>query len=108
MQKSIHPNTKTITYTCACGDQFKAESVGKSENVSVEICNQCHPYYTGENRFVDTEGRIDVFEKKRKASDKLKTKKIEALKAKIEKKKSNKKNEVNTTSSLKDMLKNLA
>ena len=106
MQKSIHPETITVTYTCACGNQFQANAVGKNESIPVEICNKCHPYFTGENRFVDTEGRIEIFEKKRKASEKLKAKKVEEIKAKIQKKQEKK--ETNNAATLKDMLKNLA
>ncbi len=106
MQKGIHPEKTTVTYSCACGNQFQALSTGRNESISVEICNKCHPYFTGESRFVDTAGRIEIFEKKRKATEKLKSKKVEAIKAKIQKKQEKK--EINNTASLKDMLKNLA
>ncbi|MDD4279140.1 50S ribosomal protein L31 [Candidatus Sumerlaeota bacterium] len=59
MKKGIHPKHVMATVTCACGNTFKVGSV-KSE-YKVEICSACHPYFTGQQRFVDTAGRIDKF-----------------------------------------------
>ncbi len=65
MKKDIHPklNTKT-TVTCACGNSF--ETMSTLPNIQVEICSACHPFFTGQQKYVDTEGRIEKFEKKRK------------------------------------------
>ena len=62
MKKDIHPKYEETTYTCLCGNSFKTGST--RSNVRVEICSQCHPFYTGEQRFVDTAGRVDKFKKK--------------------------------------------
>lgn len=62
MKKDIHPKYEETTYTCLCGNSFKTRST--KTNVRVEICSQCHPFYTGEQRFVDTAGRVDKFKKK--------------------------------------------
>lgn len=63
MKEKIHPKTFNATITCACGNETHALST-KGEKVQVEICSQCHPFYTGKQRFVDTAGRIDRFRKK--------------------------------------------
>lgn len=64
MKKDIHPKLNTeVTVTCACGNSFVTSST--IDAISVEICSNCHPYYTGKQKFIDTEGRIDKFNKKR-------------------------------------------
>lgn len=67
MKKDIHPkvNTNTVV-TCACGNTFVTMST--KDTISLEICSNCHPFYTGKQKFIDTEGRIEKFEKKRKAA----------------------------------------
>ena len=62
MKTGIHPEYKTITVTCACGEQFETGSV--KGNVHVEICSKCHPFFTGKQKFIDTGGRVDRFRKK--------------------------------------------
>jgi large subunit ribosomal protein L31 len=65
MKKDLHPKTDTTKITCACG--FTTEMVTtKGKSVQVEICSNCHPFFTGKQRFVDTAGRIDRFRKKYK------------------------------------------
>ncbi len=59
MRKGIHPKRIVATVTCACGNTFKVAST--KPEYKVEICSSCHPYYTGQQKFVDTEGRIDKF-----------------------------------------------
>lgn len=62
MKKNIHPELKEATITCVCGNTFKSHStVG---DMNVEICSSCHPFYTGTQKFVDTAGRIDRFNKR--------------------------------------------
>ena len=70
MKKDIHPkyNNKSEV-TCACGASFQVGST--MEKISVEICSQCHPFYTGNEKVLDTAGRVDRF-KKRAASSKIK------------------------------------
>jgi len=63
MKSEIHPNYDVVTVSCACGSKFETRSTKKDE-LHVDICSACHPFYTGKQRFVDTAGRIDRFRKK--------------------------------------------
>lgn len=63
MKNDIHPKTKAITIQCSCGNEVKVLS-SRTDDQQVEICSNCHPFYTGKQRFVDTAGRIDRFRKK--------------------------------------------
>lgn len=63
MKKGIHPKTYEATIECACGFKEKLLTT-RGEHVHVEICSQCHPFYTGKQRLIDTEGRIERFMKK--------------------------------------------
>ncbi|MHB1004174.1 MAG: 50S ribosomal protein L31 [Chloroflexota bacterium] len=62
MKKGIHPKFQEATVVCACGNTFKAGST--RPNLRVEICSKCHPFYTGEQRIVDTAGQVDRFLKR--------------------------------------------
>lgn len=62
MKEGIHPKYKDTTITCACGNVIETGST--KENIRVEICSVCHPFFTGKQKLVDTEGRIDRFRKK--------------------------------------------
>ena len=62
MKEGIHPNYRVTTVKCACGNEFQVGST--KENIRVEICNQCHPFYTGKQKLVDTGGRVDRFKKR--------------------------------------------
>lgn len=62
MKKNIHPELKLAKVTCACGEEFEAYSV--REAVQVEICSQCHPFFTGKKRVVDTAGRVERFKQR--------------------------------------------
>lgn len=62
MKQGIHPDYKQTTIKCACGETFTTGSV--KENISVEICSKCHPFYTGKQKLVDTGGRVDRFKKR--------------------------------------------
>ena len=62
MKKDIHPDYEQTTFTCICGNKFKTGSTKK--NIRVEICSECHPFFTGTQKFVDTAGRVDRFKKK--------------------------------------------
>jgi len=62
MKQGIHPEYKTATVTCACGNTFETGSV--KEELRVEICSSCHPFFTGKQKFVDSGGRVDRFRKK--------------------------------------------
>ncbi len=62
MKEGIHPKFEETTAKCACGETFKTYST--KENISVEICSKCHPFYTGKQKLVDTGGRVDKFNKR--------------------------------------------
>jgi large subunit ribosomal protein L31 len=62
MKAAIHPTYKKALVTCACGEQFETGSI--KENLHVEICSKCHPFFTGKQKFVDVGGRVDRFRKK--------------------------------------------
>ncbi len=62
MKKEIHPEYKKTVIKCVCGNEIETGSV--VENLTVEICNNCHPFYTGNQKVVDTEGRIEKFKKR--------------------------------------------
>ncbi len=63
MKADIHPEYTEITVTCSCGNTFKTRStLGK--DLHVEICSNCHPFYTGKQKLVDSAGRVDRFRKK--------------------------------------------
>ena len=59
MKKDLHPNLVTCTVTCACGNNFETKSV--QDSMKIDICNECHPFFTGSERMVDTAGRIEKF-----------------------------------------------
>jgi large subunit ribosomal protein L31 len=62
MKKGIHPNYRNVTVSCACGNRFQTRStVG---DLKVDICSSCHPFFTGTQKIVDTEGRVERFKKK--------------------------------------------
>ena len=62
MREGIHPNYQEVDVTCACGSTYKTRStVGK---IRTEICSQCHPFFTGKQKIVDTEGRVQKFMQK--------------------------------------------
>ena len=62
MKEGIHPNYVETTITCACGNVIKTRST--KENIRVEICSKCHPFYTGKQKLVDTGGRVVRFKKR--------------------------------------------
>ena len=62
MKKDIHPQYYTTKVSCACGNTFTVGSTKKS--LGVEICSQCHPFYTGTTKILDTAGRVEKFKKR--------------------------------------------
>ena len=63
MKPDIHPAYEATTITCSCGATFETRStVGK--DLTIEVCSQCHPFYTGKQKMVDTGGRVDKFRKR--------------------------------------------
>lgn len=63
MQADIHPAYSPIKVTCSCGNEFATRST-LGEDLAVEVCSSCHPFYTGKQKIVDTAGRVDKFRKK--------------------------------------------
>lgn len=104
MKKDIHPKyNEKLTVTCACGNSFETGST--SDSLVVEICSACHPFWTGDQKFVDIEGRVDKFKKKQEVADKARAARIKAIKAKASKAPISDSQDGPRT--LKDMLKNL-
>ncbi|MBE7059602.1 MAG: 50S ribosomal protein L31 [Ruminococcaceae bacterium] len=62
MKAGLHPDYKPTTITCACGEVIETRST--KENIRVEICSKCHPFFTGKQKLVDTGGRVEKFRKK--------------------------------------------
>ena len=63
MKSGIHPDYKEITVTCSCGNTFQTRST-LGHNLQIEVCSNCHPFYTGKQKIVDTAGRVDKFRRK--------------------------------------------
>ena len=62
MKTEIHPNYIEATVHCSCGNEFKTRST--TPELRVELCNECHPFYTGKQKLVDTGGRVERFERR--------------------------------------------
>ena len=62
MKKDIHPDYKEATVTCGCGNSFTTRST--RDKIAIEVCSNCHPFYTGKQKFVDTAGMVDRFTRK--------------------------------------------
>jgi large subunit ribosomal protein L31 len=63
MKPEIHPKYEELSVTCACGNTFKTRST-MSEDLHIEICSECHPFFTGKQKLVDTAGRVDRFNRR--------------------------------------------
>ena len=61
MKQGIHPEYMLSTIVCSCGHRFETRSI--EEEIHIEICSVCHPFYTGKQRLVDTAGRVERFKK---------------------------------------------
>jgi len=100
MKANIHPQWyPQAKVTCACGNSFTVGST--KEEIRVEICSACHPFYTGTQKFVDTLGRVEKFQKRKEAA---KTKLVSKRKRKLQKKIEEAKTEEKRPKSLKEML----
>lgn len=62
MKKDIHPNYMETTVHCSCGNEFQTRST--VEKMQIDICSECHPFYTGQMKYVDSAGRVEKFQKK--------------------------------------------
>ena len=63
MKTDIHPTYETVTVRCSCGTTFTTRSTKASE-IHVELCNECHPFFTGKQKLVDTGGRVERFQRR--------------------------------------------
>lgn len=70
MREKIHPDYHFIKVICACGNSFITRSTKKGKVLRIEICSECHPFFTGKQKIVDTEGRVQRFLKKYKTQTK--------------------------------------
>ncbi len=66
MRKEIHPDYKLCAVTCACGNSFEIKT--DKETMSIDICNECHPFFTGSEKILDAAGRVEKFKNKYKLS----------------------------------------
>ncbi len=68
MKEGLHPKYEKTAVRCACGAEFETRST--KENIRLDICSNCHPFYTGKQKLVDTGGRVDRFKKRFNMQDK--------------------------------------
>ena len=64
MREGIHPDLHDVTYVCTCGNSFKGTSTKSGDTIKLDICDKCHPLYTGSVKTVDSSGRVEKFNKK--------------------------------------------
>ncbi len=64
MKASIHPEYREVAVTCSCGNTFTTQSTLAKDKLHIEVCSQCHPFYSGKQRLVDSAGRVDKFRQK--------------------------------------------
>lgn len=64
MKEGIHPDYHEVEVVCACGQTFKTKSTKPGKEIKVDICNKCHPFFTGKQKIVDASGRVEKFEKR--------------------------------------------
>jgi len=61
MKADIHPDYKTISVTCSCGSQFETRSTYAKDALIIDVCSQCHPFFTGKQKVLDSAGQIEKF-----------------------------------------------
>ncbi len=64
MKPEIHPKYEAIAVTCSCGNKFETQSTYTKDELHVEVCSQCHPFYTGKQKIMDTAGQVDKFRRR--------------------------------------------
>ncbi len=72
MKSDIHPDYGMCEVTCACGNRFTTRAT--TDQIRVEICSACHPFYTGKQKFVDTGGRVDRFKRRQEKTEAIQKK----------------------------------
>ena len=87
MKAAIHPNYREVKVHCACGNSFVTRSTSR-EDINVEICSACHPFFTGKQKLMDTAGRVERFRRKyaKGEAGKAEAAKVEAAKVEAAKK----------------------
>ncbi len=80
MKSDIHPKYHQVTFSCVCGAKFVAGSTYPKDEFKTEICSQCHPFYTGKQKLVDSSGRVEKFMAKMKKAQKSKEEKVTKVK----------------------------
>lgn len=64
MKKNIHATCNKVTFKCVCGNIFDLFLALNANQINIEVCNECHPFYTGQQKIIDVSGRVDNFYKK--------------------------------------------
>lgn len=64
MKPDIHPKYQEVNVTCSCGNTFTTRSTYGNDTMSIDVCSQCHPFFTGKQKIVDTAGQVDKFRKR--------------------------------------------
>lgn len=64
MKANIHPKYNAVKVTCSCGNTFETRSTYAKSEMHVDVCSQCHPFYTGKQKMVDTAGQVDKFRRR--------------------------------------------
>lgn len=83
MKEKIHPQYfDDVQVACVCGEKFITGSIKKQ--IKIEICSKCHPFFTGQQKFLDSEGRVERFERKRKAGRPKKVKTLPLTSAEVQ------------------------
>ena len=85
MKAGIHPAYEEVKVICACGSNFQTRSTNKGD-VHIEICSSCHPFFTGRQKLIDTEGRVDRFQKKFAKAKELQAQRKATAEAKVARK----------------------
>ena len=103
MKKDIHPKYKDLKVVCSCGNTFVTKSTLETDTLNVELCSKCHPFYTGEQKIVDTENVVKRFEER---ASKSKAMSFRSKREKMEARKSKRSTTSSSGLTLKDMLAN--
>ena len=64
MKKDIHPNYHEVEVECVCGNKFKTRSTIDGNTIKIDVCDKCHPFFTGKQKLVDTQGRVEKLKKR--------------------------------------------
>lgn len=64
MKAGIHPNYHEVKVTCSCGNSFETRSTYEKDDMSLDVCSECHPFYTGKQKILDTAGQVDKFRRR--------------------------------------------